>query len=366
MRENGHDAVMPVIALGRCLNDPNLFGRHFRGASWAAWKVFLAALFAEPADEAGLAVYRERTGRTAWPTAPFTEAAVIVGRRGGKSRTLALIAVYLACFRSYEQFLAPGEVATIGILAVDKGQARAIFRFVLGLLKAVPMLEQLIVRRDAETIELRAIEIGVASFRSTRGYTYAAILCDELAFWRSDETSLNPDVEILRALRPGMVSIPGAVLLMASSPYSQRGELYNTYRRHFGRDDARVLVWKASTLEMNPSVDKRIIEEAYESDPESAKAEFGGEFRTDLADYISRETVDAVTMQDRHELPPERGVTYAAFCDPSGGVSDSLTLAIAHLDRNVSALSTRCSNVDRRSILRLRSCSALPCAAVMA
>jgi hypothetical protein len=65
--------------------------------------VFLAALFAEPADEAELAVYRERTGRTAWPTAPFTEAAVvIVGRRGGKSRTLALVAVYLACFRSYE------------------------------------------------------------------------------------------------------------------------------------------------------------------------------------------------------------------------------------------------------------------------
>ena len=328
---------MPVVSLGRCLRDPNLFARHFRGESWAAWKVFLAALFAEPADEAGLAVYRERTGRTAWPTAPFTEAAVIVGRRGGKSRILALVAVYLACFRSYDQFLAPGEVATIGILAVDKGQARAIFRFVLGLLKAVPMLEQLIVRRDVETIELSnrvVIEIGVASFRSTRGYTYAAILCDELAFWRSDETSLNPDVEILRALRPGMVSIPGAVLLMASSPYSQRGELYNTYRRHFGRDDARVLVWKASTLEMNPSVDKRIIEEAYESDPESAKAEFGGEFRTDLADYISRETVDALTMQDRHELPPEPGVTYAAFCDPSGGVSDSLTLAIAHLDRN--------------------------------
>ena len=328
---------MPVITLSRCLSDPNLFARHFRGKSWAAWKVFLAALFAEPADEAGLAVYRERTGRTAWPTAPFTEAAVIVGRRGGKIRTLALIAVYLACFRSYDQFLAPGEVATIGILAVDKGQARAIFRFVLGLLKAVPMLEPLIVRRDSETIELSNrvhIEIATASFRSTRGYTYAAVLCDEVAFWRSDETSLNPDVEILRALRPGMVSIPGAVLVMASSPYSQRGELYNTYRRHFGQDDARVLVWKARTLEMNPGVDQRIIEEAYENDPESAKAEYGGEFRTDLADYISRETVDAVTMWDRSELPPEPGVTYSAFVDPSGGVSDSLTLAVGHLGRN--------------------------------
>ena len=138
----------------------------------------------------------------------------------------------------------------------------------------------------------------------------------------------------MRALRPGLASIPGAMLLMASSPYAKRGELYNAFRRHYGKDDARVLVWKASTPEMNPSVDKRIIEEAYENDPESAKAEFGGEFRTDLADYISRETVDAVTMWGRHELPPEPGVTYSAFVDPSGGVSDSMTLAIAHLGRN--------------------------------
>ena len=327
---------MPPISLGRCLTDPNLFARHFKDASWAGWKVFLRALFAEPADEAALTVYRERTGRTTWPTTPFTEAAVIVGRRGGKSRILGLVAVYLACFRAYDQFLAPGEVATIGVLAVDKGQARAIFRFVLGLLKAVPMLEPLIVKRDTETIELSnrvVIEIATASFRSTRGYSYAAILCDEVAFWRSDETSLNPDVEILRALRPGLASIPGAMLLIASSPYSQRGELFNAYRRHFGRDDARVLVWKASTQEMNPGIDKRIIAEAYEDDPESAKAEYGGDFRTDLADFVSRETVDAVTMQDRHELPPEPGVTYSAFVDPSGGGSDSMTLAIAHLDR---------------------------------
>ena len=212
-----------------------------------------------------------RTGRETWPTAPFTEAAVIVGRRGGKSRILALIAVYLAAFRDYAPYLAPGEVATIGVLAVDKGQARAIFRFVIGLLRAVPMLEPLIVKRDTETIELSnrvVIEIATASFRSTRGYSYAAVLCDEVAFWRSDETSLNPDVEILRALRPGLATIPGSMLLIASSPYSQRGELYNAFRRHFGRDDARVLVWKASTAEMNPSIDKRIIAEAYEDDPE--------------------------------------------------------------------------------------------------
>ena len=131
-----------------------------------------------------------------------------------------------------------------------------------------------------------------------------------------------------------MVSIPGSVLVLASSPYAQSGELFAAYRRHYGRDDARVLVWKASTLEMNPALTRGLSSEAYENDPESAKAEYGGEFRTDLADFVSRETVDAVTMWDRSELPPEPGVTYSAFVDPSGGVSDSLTLAVAHLGRN--------------------------------
>ena len=126
-----------------------------------------------------------------------------------------------------------------------------------------------------------------------------------------------------------------------------------------------MLVWKASTLEMNPDVDQRIVNEAYENDPESAKAEYGGEFRTDLADFVSRETVDAVTMWGRSELPPEPGVSYSAFVDPSGGVSDSLTLAIGHLGRQGPSMrcacSTRRSRFGRRSILKqaVAQCAAL-------
>jgi hypothetical protein len=82
---------------------------------------------------------------------------------------------------------------------------------------------------------------------------------------------------------------------------------------------------------MNPKIDPAIIAEAYDSDPEAARAEYGAEFRDDLADYITREAVDAVVCWGRSELPPEPGVTYAAFCDPSGGVNDAMTLAVAHL-----------------------------------
>ena len=248
------------MTLLEALRDRNLFGKHFKGQSWKAWRVFLAALFAEAPVGDDLAVYRACTGRETWPQAPFTEAALIVGRRGGKSRTLALIAVFLACFKDYGPFLAPGEVATIAVLAADRSQARAIFRFCLGLLRAVPLLAPMISRSDAEQIVLTnrvVIEISTASFRSTRGYSYAAVLADEVAFWRSDETSANPDIEILRALRPGLASIPGAMLMIASSPYAKRGELYGAFRRHYGKDDARVLVWKADTATMNPRSTRR-------------------------------------------------------------------------------------------------------------
>ena len=66
-----------------------------------------------------------------------------------------------------------------------------------------------------------------------------------------------------------------------------------------------MLVWKADTATMNPRIDPAIIAEAYESDPEAARAEYGAEFRDDLADYITREAVDAVTCWGRSELPPE-------------------------------------------------------------
>jgi hypothetical protein len=322
------------------LDDPALFAPHFKGTSWGAWRAFLASLFALKMDDAGLALYRHHTGRQEPPTEAFREAALVIGRRGGKSRHLALIAVFLATFREYDEYLAPGEVATIAVLAADRKQARSIFRFVTGLLNAVPMLAAMVQDQTAESITLSnrvVIEIATASFRVTRGYSFAAVLADETAFWR-DENSVNPAQEIFRALRPGMSSIPGSILLNASSPYRKEGVLYSVYKRHFGVENARVLVWKASTAEMNATIDPAIIQEAYDDDPEAAAAEYGAEFREDLADFVSRDIVDACTVKGRVEARPAKGVTYSAFVDPSGGSSDSMTLAISHALGDIAVL----------------------------
>ena len=108
---------MTSLDILAALDDRELFAPHFKGASWTAWRAFLRALFALPLSEAETATYRACTGRTEAPAAAFTEAALIVGRRGGKSRVLALIAVFLATMRDYEEHLAPGEVATVAVLA---------------------------------------------------------------------------------------------------------------------------------------------------------------------------------------------------------------------------------------------------------
>ena len=121
--------------------DPALFASAFpHTESWDAWRTFLAACFGLPMAKEQLGLYRQHTGRQSVPTSPAREAWLVVGRRGGKSRIAALVAVYLACFRSYVDVLAPGERGTLPIIAADRRQARTVFRYVNGLLDGCRML----------------------------------------------------------------------------------------------------------------------------------------------------------------------------------------------------------------------------------
>lgn len=321
--------------------DPALFEPWFKDpATWAAWFAFLAALFALPMTPAQLAHYQQCTGRTAPPLAPVSEAWLIVGRRGGKSFIVALVAVYLACFRDYSHHLARGERGTVVINACDRKQARTIFRYVRALLEGVPMLARLIERVDAESVDLTngiSIEIHTASFRAVRGYTIVAAINDEIAFWRNDE-SANPDREILDAQRPAMATIPGAVLLCIGSAYARRGVQWEAYRDHHGRDGSPVLVWQADTRTMNPTVPQKFIDKAYARDPVSAAAEYGAQFRSDVGAFLSSDWLDRTVDEGIFERPPAPDVNYCAFADPSGGGSDAFTLAIAHHEKGHAVL----------------------------
>src|SRR2546425_5165219 len=79
----------------------------FAAPSWATWRVCLKALFGLPLAPDELPVFERHTGRSAAPTTPVREGWLVCGRRSGKSRIAALIAVYIAVFRRH--WLARGE-----------------------------------------------------------------------------------------------------------------------------------------------------------------------------------------------------------------------------------------------------------------
>jgi hypothetical protein len=109
--------------------------------------------------------------------------------------------------------------------------------------------------------------------------------------------------------------------------------LWETHRDHFGKD-GDTLVVQGSTEDFNPTVDANIIKQAYADDAQFAAAEYGGRFRDGLSAFITRDVLDRCIASKVVERQPSAYFKFHAFCDPSGGSSDSFALAIGHRDEN--------------------------------
>ncbi len=313
------------------------------GETWAAWRVFWKGIFALPMDAAELAIFEKHTGRKTPPAEAVGEGWQLIGRRGGKSRNSAVAALYLAIRRDYRTILAPGEKGVIPVIAADRKQARQVMNYLKGMI-ALDAFAPYVVRELTASVEFTTgvtIEIATASYRTTRGYTVVGLIADEIAFWRSED-SAEPDAEVLNALRPGMATVPDALLLALSSPYARKGELHRMAQESYGHDDPDVLVWNSDTLSMHSTPRLvRYVAKEFEREPAVAASEFGQDghvvFRSDVESFIDPAAIEAVTKPGRFELLPARDQNgtltqrYVAFTDPSGGSQDDWTLAIAHL-----------------------------------
>jgi Phage terminase large subunit (GpA) len=253
---------------------------------------------------------------------------------------MALIAVFLAVFKDWRKYLSPGERAIVLLVAADREQSKILHRYCQGILSA-PILQSLVWNVTASEVELQGgvtMEVVTRSYRTVRGRSVCVAVLDELAFWRDDD-SANPDGEVLNAVRASMATFGSdAMVIAGSSPYARRGVLWDAFRRWHGRDDARNLVWRAATRVMNPTVLQEFIDAEFERDPTSANSEYNAEFRSDIAAFVDLAVLEACTADGLFEIPPVSGNGYVAFCDPSGGSSDAMTLAIAHHDDGVAVL----------------------------
>ncbi|PYO41402.1 MAG: hypothetical protein DMD33_14100 [Gemmatimonadetes bacterium] len=310
------------------------------GPTRQAWWIFWKAVDGLPLDPGELETFRLHTGRSTPPTTPARECWVIAGRRAGKSENVTAREVWRAISTDWSAVLSVGERGIIPLVAADKEQARNTLQYLKGLTKH-PLVAPHVLRQLKDSVEFRTgatVKVMTASWRTTRGFTMLDAVLEECAFY-SVEGSANPDEEILAAIRPALLTVPGARVHGISTPYSRRGILFSAWEKHWGKDESDVLVWVADTASMNPSVNQAEIQRAFEDDPAVAMAEYGRDglvsFRSDVEALLSREAVQAVVVPGRLELPRVAGIAYVAFADPSGGSgSDSFALAIAHRDRD--------------------------------
>jgi hypothetical protein len=322
------------ITLREALGDNQLLGHVLPGDSWLPWRLLLIAAMGEPLTADERVIFKSLTGRDHEPGHRVEELCVIKGRRaGGSSATGKALIPYLAGLCDHPT-LAPGERGILLCVAADQRQADVILDYAEAAFRNSPILSQLIEARTARELRLTnniTCEVRAADFRRLRGLTFIGCIADEVAFWMNEESS-NPDTEILNAVRPGLATTGGPLILI-SSPYARKGELWRTYKQHYGANgDPLVLVAQGSTKDFNSTLPQSVIDRAYERDPASAAAEYGAEFRRDLEDFVSREAVLACVSPAVFERAREYYKVYHAFCDPSGGSSDSFTLAIGHKD----------------------------------
>jgi hypothetical protein len=191
----------------------------------------------------------------------------------------------------------------------------------------------LIVKETPDGLELSngiRIEIMSGDWRTIRGFTLVAAIVDEAAFFGvSEESKVRSDSELMRALKPGLATT-GGKLIAISSPYAKKGWCFTQWKKHFGNLRAPTLVWNCPSRTMNPLLLESIVEDALQEDRASALAEYMGQFREDVSEYLPRSVVESAVMKNRIELMPQKELSYQAFVDLSGGRHDDAALAIGH------------------------------------
>lgn len=311
----------------------------------------MKAAYGLPLTQDEQAFFKSVSGAREPPTAPVSELWAYIGRRSGKSRVAAALAVFVACFQEHR--LSPGEVGTVLVLSATRSQSKTVFRYAAGFLEGAPMLAREVASITQDKIRLRSgVEIAthVNSFRSVRGRTILGCIFDEIAFWR-DDASANPDKEVYRAVLPALAA-SGGPLLAISTPYRKTGLLHERHKTYFGQDDESILVIQGASTLFNPTLKQKMIDRAMRDDPEAAVAEWNAEFRSDIDAFLDDGQISAaVDMGRPRELPPRPGVQYAAFIEASGGRSDSYTCVVGHR-HGVDLLTMLSRGRPLRSILR--------------
>ena len=177
--------MIPRITLREALADNALLGDLLAGDSWSAWRTLLIAAMGEALNADERVLFKQLTGGREWEPGQRVEEFVgVIGRRGGKSRAVSVLAAYIAGL-CQQPALVRGERGVLLIIAPDQRQADICLDYIAANFDGSPILRQLMDSRTQRTLRLTNnidIEVRASDFRRLRGPTYIAVIADEFRF----------------------------------------------------------------------------------------------------------------------------------------------------------------------------------------
>jgi hypothetical protein len=310
--------IIEFITHSELLNDQSLS---------VAQQAVLKSIYGLELNSEELEIYQRATGRSEIVLVEQNEVTLIAGRRSGKtSKIAATIAIYEA-FRDHH--LTRGDHGNVMLIAPAKYQAENAMRFIRAYLNSSPPLKQYVACEGINGVELTngiSLVCYPCSYKAVRGFSVVTAICDELAFWRHEETAANPEEEVLAALRPAMATFPTAKLIKISTPFRKEGILWREYQQRAELDH---LVWQLPSPEMNPTLQPSVLEQLRRRNEETFRREFLAEFTDQIAAWVVPEVLEPCIVRDRIELPRVENAAYVVAVDPAFKGND-FALAVLH------------------------------------
>lgn len=290
-----------------------------------AQDALMAAIAGVPLSAEQRDIFGECTKRSSVPV-NAREWALICGARSGKTtRIMAPIALHRAIHGGY--VAERGVIHEIVSVAQDEPGTEAMFTSIRDYAYSTPEVATHITATTASEI---AFDTGVTivTFPSKaavfRSRSIPVGIVDEYAH-QGRRTR-----EILTAIRRGgLIFGADRLLIRATTPWIKDGMAWSDYQA-LGADNPHLLVWLATTRQMNPSITEADLDAERMIDPDNFAREYLAQFIDAQGSFLAGVVIDAAVATGVREIPPERvaSLRKVATVDPSGGGTDAFTVTI--------------------------------------